>query len=1089
MVRHRNRLLTDALREIRFSFGRFLSIMILCALSVAFLAGLRSTAPDMEYTADQYFDRTHLMDGYVLSTLGLTEEDVEALQNAEGVSDAEGAWSLDATAVDIIVSVRSLQDRMNQPEVVEGRLPQASNECVTEELLMARLDLEIGDTLVLTLEEENEEDLTCTEYVITGVVESPLYVSSDRGTTSLGTGSVDAYVYVPKENFSMDYYTVAYLTFDGLEELNSYGDEYEEKLNGYLDSLEDLAEERAQIRYDSVIGDAEAALEDAEAELEEAQAQADRELAEAWQQLQDARQELDDGWAAYEEGTESYEAMIRDGEAELEAAAVQLQEAQEELDDGWSQYEDGRREYQAGLAEYEDSKALLDQQKEELEARQQELEDAYAQIEETLALLEGTPYYEEAAAWAEEQRGELDASRISLNAAMAVVNAAYAQLEEAEVQLEEAGSLLDSTLQVLNASQQALTEGIRDYELGLEELEQGRTEGQRELEDALTELESGEAEYADGLEEYERGKSEAEAEIQDAERELEDARAALADMDSCEWYVLGRNTNVGVVSYAQDAERIGNLATVFPIIFFLVAALSCLTAVTRMVEEQRTQIGSLKALGFSRMAASAKYLGYAFSASLAGGILGLIIGCTLFPAVIANAYSIMYDIPKIQLRILPGICVIAVAAAVLITTGTALWACFSALTDTPANLMRPKAPKAGKRVFLEYIRPLWNRLSFIWKVTMRNLFRYQRRFWMTVIGIGGCTALIVTGFGLHDSIYAILNKQYDEITPYDASVGLSSDVTEDQILEVTEYLEESPEVLSYLRYYRESVDVSNGGAAQNTTIYALRETEPFEEFIHLRHRKDSEEVTLSEDGVVITEKLAELLNVKTGDLITLETDRRIQVPVTDITENYVYHYVYMTDTYYESLFGTMPEDNSVMLMYEENTDSQTMDEISMDLMSMDGVASYTYIATIRQTFTDSMDAINYAVMVIILAAAALAFVVLFNLTNINITERIRELATLKVLGFYDKEVTSYIYRENIFLTIFGIILGLVIGRFMHAWMVLTVEIDMCMFGRTAPPYAYVIAVVLTGVFAVIVNIAAFFKLRKVDMVESLKTVE
>ena len=919
--RRRNRLTTDAVREIRFTFSRFLSILVLSALAVAFLAGLRTTAPDMEYTADNYYDRTHMMDGYVISTLGLTQEDLDALGQEAGIQEVEGGMSLDATARDAIVSVRSLPETLNLLEVTEGRLPQAADECVTESLLMVELGLEVGDTLELTLDEDNADSLTRTTYTVVGVVNSPLYVGSDRGSSSLGGGTVDAFLYVSGENFNLDYYTEAYFTLDGLAALDSYSQEYEDRLEDYLDGLDGLADQRAQLRYDTLVADAQAEIADGEA------------------QLADARQELAD-------------------------AEAELADARAELDDGWSEYNDG-----------------------------------------------------------------------------------------------------------------------------LATLNQEEADGRAELADALTELEDGESEYADGLDEYEDARADAESEIADGEAELADARQALADLDGCEWYVLGRTTNSGFAGYSQDAERVGNLANVFPVIFFLVAALACLTTMTRMVEDQRTEIGALKAMGFSRLSISKKYIGYAFWASLLGGLVGLAVGCTLVPAVIANAFQIMYNVPSLEFKLQPAVCVIAVLAAVACTTGAALWACLSTLIDTPANLMRPKTPKAGKRVFLEYIKPLWKRLSFTWKVTMRNLFRYQRRFWMTVIGIGGCTALIVTGFGLHDSIFAILDKQFDEISLYDATASLTDEGGRDPD-QVLAYLDQSPAVDRALLCYQSAADVSASGAAYSAYLLAVDDPAQLERFLDLRHRLDDGPVDFTDGGVVITEKLAELLEVSVGDTVTLDNgDDRVEAAVTDIVENYVYHYVYLTDGCYEALFGQPPEDNTVLVAYADGIGQAQSDQVSADLMAMDQVASYSYIATIRDSFTDSMNAINYAVVIIILAAAALAFVVLYNLTNINITERTRELATLKVLGFYDRETTAYVYRENVFLTLFGIVLGLVLGRFLHAWMVVTVEVDLVMFGRTAPLYAYLLAAALTVVFSVVVNIAAHFKLKKVDMVESLKTVE
>lgn len=1103
--RKKNRLTTDAVREIRFTFSRFLSILVLSALAVAFLAGLRTTAPDMEYTADNYYDRTHLMDGYVISTLGLVDDDLTALSQAEGVSAVEGSWTLDATAEDAVVAVRSLPETLNLLEVTEGRLPQADDECVTETMLLTKLGLSVGDTLILTLDGDNADSLMRMEYTIVGVADSPLYVGTDRGSSTLGSGSVDAYVYIPKGNFDLDYYTEAYFTFDGLAELDSYGDEYEDQLDAYLDSLDPLAEERAQLRHDTLVGDAQAELDDARQELDDARQEADQELADAQAELADARQELDDGWAEYYDGQDTLDREIRNGRQELDDAREELEQAQTDLDDGQEQYQegldkyqDGLAQYEQGLADYEDGLAQYNANKDTLDQQQAQVDEGYAQYEAALAPYVGTPYYDMAVAQAAEQKAQLDAAQEQLDQG-------YAQLEEAQTELDQAKAVLDETKATLDESkatldetarqfadaQQTIDDGWAEYNDGLATLEREERAGRQELADALQKLQDGEAEYADGLQEYEDGKAEADEKIAGAEAELADAQAQVDDIEDCEWYVLGRNTNSGVVGYAQDAERVGNLANVFPVIFFLVAALACLTTMTRMVEDQRTQIGALKALGFSRFAISQKYIGYAFWASLLGGVIGLLVGCTLIPAVIANAFNIMYNIPSLQFKVQPVVCVLAVLAAVVCTTGAALWACLSTLMDTPANLMRPKSPKPGKRVFLEYIRPVWRRLSFTWKVTMRNLFRYQRRFWMTVIGIGGCTALIVTGFGLHESIFDILDKQFDEISLYDATVGLEDHATQTQLEQVTAYLDGETGVERYLECYQGTVDASvDGVPAKNAYLFVVDDLDTFTQFIDLRHRTDDQPVELADDGVVITEKLSEMLEVQAGDTITLELDdQRVQATVTDIVENYVYHYVYLTETCYEALFGERAEMNTILVAYADGVGQSESDTVSSDLMVMDAVASYSYIATIRDSFTDSMNAINYAVVIIILAAAALAFVVLYNLTNINITERIRELATLKVLGFYDREITAYVYRENIFLTLFGIVLGLVLGRFLHAWMVVTVEVDLVMFGRTAPPYAYVLAAALTVVFSVVVNIAAHFKLKKVDMVESLKTVE
>ena len=1071
MVKRKNRLLTDFIREVRHTYSRFLSILLLSALAVAFLVGLRATAPDMEYTADNYYDSHHLMDGYVMSTMGLTQEDLQALAQADGVDQVEGAWSVDATAVDSIVSMRSMPEALNLLNVVEGRLPQQADECVTEQMLLTALGLEIGDTLSVTLEEADQDSLTRTSYTIVGTVQSPLYVGTDRGSTTLGSGSIDAFVYIPGENFDLDVYTTAYFTGDGMEALNSYSQAYADQLSALVDSLDPLAQERASLRDEEVRSEAQKELDDARSELADAQ----KELDDAKKELDDARAELDSGWADYESGLATLEQEIKDGQAKLNAARSQLEESQ-------TRYEQGKVDYQEGLAQYQEGQTAYEDNLAQLDAQQEEVAKGYEEYYDALKPFEGTPMYDQMVEQLAPQKAKLDE-------AAAQIQAGYQQLAQVKTQLEESKAELDAAQAQLQDAAQQLDTGWAEYQSGQQTLDQEEARGRSQLAEAKAELDDGEAEYQKGLEEYQQAKADAQPELEQAQADIDQGQKELDAMATCEWYVLGRDTNSGFVSYSQDAERVDNLSSIFPVIFFVVAALACLTTMTRMVEEQRTQIGSLKALGFSRLAISQKYIGYAFVASLVGGLIGLGVGATLIPAVIANAFQIMYAIPGLDYKMQLPLFVLAVLAAVACTTGAALWACLSTLIDTPANLMRPRAPKAGKRVFLEYIKPIWRRLSFTWKVSMRNLFRYQKRFWMTVIGIGGCTALIVTGFGLHESIFDVLDKQFDEISLYDATVGLDEDLTEEQKQGIEDYLDGEEAVADYMFTYQQMMDASTTGTSYDVYLFAVDDVEEFGRFVDLRHRSDHAPVELDGSGVVIDEKLSELLGVSVGDTITLEGDQRVEAVVADITENYVYHYVYLTRDLYTQLYGEDYQNNVMLLAYQDGMGVDVSNQTSETLMKMDGVASYSYIATIRDSFEDSMDAINYAVVIIIVAAAALAFVVLYNLTNINITERRSELATLKVLGFYDGETTAYVLRENVFLTIFGVILGLVLGRFLHSWMVLTVEVDLVMFGRTAPPYAYVLAAALTALFSLIVNVAAHFRLKKIDMVESLKTVE
>ena len=723
---------------------------------------------------------------------------------------------------------------------------------------------------------------------------------------------------------------------------------------------------------------------------------------------------------------------IYDGQAELSDARRQLQDAKEQLEEGEAEYEDG-------VAELEDAKKELDDAK-------KELDDGWAELED----------------------GRLE-------------------LVDAKKKLDDGEADYADGLKEWQDGQAEYEDGYREWQDGKATLEQNRADGLAELADAKKELYDGEAEYADGYQEYLDGKAEAEAEIADAQKKVEQAQRDLDDLDDCEWYLLDRDTNMGFVSYSMDADRMGNLASVFPLIFFLVAALVCLTTMTRMVEEQRVAIGGMKALGYSKGAIAIKYVGYGFLASAVGSVVGLAIGLTLLPWIICTAWKIIYTFGPIHYGIEPATSITACLAAVGTVTLSALGACFSTLTAVPAQLMRPKAPPMGKRILLERITPLWRHLSFNYKITLRNLFRYQKRFWMTVIGIGGCAALIVTAFGLRDSIFAVMDKQYDEIYRYSAQLGLVEHITPGEWAEVEKALDGSDLVEDWTEEHTETITAESAAYTADATLDVVENSDVLERFVNLRHRTDDQTVTLPDDGVVITEKLSLLLGVKAGDTITLDGDSRVEVRVADITEHYIQHNVYMSAAYYEQVFGQAPEENAVLVRYDTQADGAQ--ELEQELVSLDGISSLTRIEDTRQTFGTSLESVDYAVALIIVCAAALAFVVLYNLTNINITERMRELATLKVLGFYDGELSAYIYRENVILTVFGVALGMVMGKLLHQWLILTVEIDLLMFGRTVAPTSYLWAVLLTTVFSLVVNLAAHRKLKKLDMVESLKTVE
>ena len=1193
----------DFRREIGHTKSRFFSILILVALSVAFLSGLKATAPDMKKTGDDYLDSLHLADIQVLSTLGLTDDDITAIRAQDKVEDAEGEYVIDAFAssnsLDAVVKVLSLTGHgINEVLLREGRMPARADECVVEENMLGLLDIAIGDTITLEPDGKMDDALADEEYTVVGTVRSPVYLAVERGTSSIGSGTVKAYLYLPREAFTLDYYTAAYVRVSGAAEMTAFYDEYDDYIDDVIDSLEDFADARALLRHDELVDEATEKLDDAQKELDDAKAEADEELGKAQKELKDARRKLDDGWKEYRDGQQE----LKDARAELDDAYQKLIDGEQEYKDGLAKYEESAAEYEKGLAEYEDGKEKYEQGQQQLSAGAQELAAGKKRLDEGKAQLDtlgstvsgaiaGTdsPYKDapdrliedlgkgdqNAAAAAdaalngmraqltdgiaqaqstidglnlkigqlndalqdpdlsEEERAGYEKGLAEAQTGLAEAQAQKAQMEQQLAQLKDvsSGSIAQSKQQLdkgqadYDSGRVQIVEGRLELDKGKKELDAAKKElddapaqlaeakekladaraeldngwkeyydgeeeyadGAQELADAYAELTDGEKDYRKGLAEYEDGKAEADEKIADAQKKITDARRKVADIESCEWYLFGRSYNPGYTGYGQDAERMANLASVFPIIFFLVAALVCLTTMTRMVDEQRVQIGSLKAMGYSGFAISRKYLFYGLLPSLTGGIFGLVIGYILFPKMIFTAYQIMYQMPDIELRAYPEISVFSVLAAVACTTLATLWACMATLRETPASLMRPRTPKAGKRVLLEYIRPLWKRMSFTHKVTARNLFRYQKRFWMTVIGIGGCTALIIAGFGLRSSLLFTMSRQYDELFHYSAQVTLADNALPEERAAVEDFLAGDSRVVNYIPCAASSATVVT--PSYSTTAYVeVMASDEIGKVVDLFDYKSGDPITMGDEGVYIDQKLSELLKVSVGDTFFLDGDVRGDVTVAGIYEHYTGHFIYMTPGYYENALHADGEPNAYLLNFTSD-DTDTCNAIFEKLLDMSGVATTSRMRDTQDTYMHSMERVDFVVVIIILAAAALAMVVLFNLSNINITERQRELATIKLLGFYDGEVSAYVYRENIVLTLFGILLGCFMGHWLHIYLVRSTEIDLMMFGRQTAPSAYVYAAILTALFSLLVNVLAHFRMKKIDMVESLKSAE
>ena len=1147
----------DVLREILKTKNRFLSIFLIVAIGVGFFSGLTASGPDMKLTADTYFDNQNLSDFRLVSTMGFTDDDVQALRKAEGIQVVEpGHWVdtvLETEGDSEVVKVMGYdfdqlheggEGKMNVPLLLEGRFPQSPDECVveaTEEIL--GVSFQVGDTIALTsgkADTDLADTLAGSCFTIVGIVQNPLYISIDRGTSTIGSGKVNAFIMVPNDAFLEDYYTEIYLRAEDVEGLSSYSQEYRQQIQSLIPSLEKLGEERAVIRLEEVRKEANEKIADAQKELDEGVEIQQKELADARKELDDAREKLKDGEIKLADATQEYYDSIADAQQQIADARQKLNDGEKEYASGLREYEKGEDAYDKALAEalpqIEESEQMLAQKEQELTQGQAQYDQVRTLVpdESTVSAVLSDPYADPSGAalligqlsalsqadtsqeWAGDLADylsnpaeitpqenayhlavvrqvnlELDEQGKALDDGWLQLNEGKQQLAESKQQLYSAGSQLDDAAAQLKKARAELDDGWTQLTEKEREFQDGKEEGWQEILNARQELSDGKQGLADGEKEYEEGKAESDQEIADAKKELEQARKDLNELEVPEWYVLDRTDYLGHSDFGDDSDRIAAIARVFPVFFLLVAALVCLTTMTRMVEEQRTQIGTLKALGYRSGAIVSKFLVYALVATVTGSLAGLAVGMYLFPTIIYNAYGILYTMIPARTPFRVGIAVASTLAAAVTVLITVLFSCWKEMSEQPASLMRPKAPKAGKRVLLERIGFLWNRLSFSYKVTFRNLFRYKKRMLMTVVGIAGCSALMLTGFGMYDSIRDIVGIQFGELYHYDLTTVLQEELSAQQKTQVEACLFENEEVRQSMYVQQESMEVkAPSGKSYDIYLFVPEEPDRLDSFITFRTRKGHKQLSLSQEGVILTEKAAIFLGVEEGDSIAINTadHHSYTVPVSAITEHYTNHYLYMTPQAYEQVFGQTPSYNMVQsILVEPGGEAQTL--LSQNLIASDGVLAVSDTSTIKDQFKDMIHSMTYVMLVLIVSAGALAFVVLYNLSNINITERMREIATIKVLGFYDREVSAYIYRENIFLTLMGALAGLGLGILLHHYVVITAETDIVMFGRTVKWASYFYSAALTMAFSFLVNLVMHFKLRKISMVESLKSIE
>ena len=1084
----------EVVRSITHSLGRFLAIAIIAALGCGFYAGLRLTGPDMRLAGDTYYDATNLCDLRVVSSLGFTDDQIDEISQVEGVSGVMPAYESDVIAqidgVQYTTRIHSLNvdkarasecddglnvefsdpNYINRPILVEGSWPESNDECLLSADTVWSTEVSVGDKVLLA---EGTSDLDDTfavhEYTVSGFVRSSYYTcSTSVGSTSLGSGQLATFAYVPEGAFAEDFpYTEAFVTVAGAREARWATDDYQSLVDATASRINGISDNLLASRLDGIRADAQAQLDENRADFE-------AERADALQKLDDAQAELNDAKAKLDEAA-----------AQLASSQATLDSSARELASGQSQIDSGRAELEAQRAAAEEQFAAAEAQLDAAQANYDAAMSQRAQLVEQLAQAQAAGAYDVVA--------QLEAAIAQIDAQTAGVPE---QIAQGRAQLAEQRSQAQAGM---DAAEGELASSQATIDSGRAQLESGR----RQLASGRSEYEDGLAQYEEGANELSTQRADAEAKLADAEAKLAEAQAdvdAIADTEG-EVYVLDLTKNIGAESFKSDAGRIDQIAQVFPFLFFLVAALVSLTTMTRMVEEERVLIGTFKALGYSKARITSKYLIYAIVASGVGAIIGIVALSKFLPWFIMGAYAIIYAVPCRPCPIDPAMTAAAAGLGVGITVIATWFAAASTLRERPAFLMLPRAPKAGKRILLERIRPVWRRLSFSWKVTSRNLFRYKRRFIMAIVGIAGCTALLLTGLGLQNAINDIIDKQYGELYHYNTIVRMASDSTDDEKSQVEQRVEEdaSGEYAWLATANKQAQSISDDDGADvsqhRVDIVVPEHPDTFSDFNTLRTREGHEELALSDDGVLVSEKLAMELSLTVGSTFSIFDEDAVgdatgdgrEVTVAGIMENYVGHYVYFTPTLYEQVMGEEPVFTT--LYANEVEDEGAREVLSDELLATDGVKTVTYNDETIDSYRTMLKSVDSVVVVLVIAAALLAFVVLYNLTNINITERVREIATLKVLGFTPREVDAYIYRETLLLAVIGALVGLLLGIVMEGFVVVTAEVDQVMFGRDIHAASFIIAFLLTMVFSVIVTLAMRPKLRRIDMVESLKSNE
>lgn len=1067
----------EILREIKSSSGRFLSLFFIVAISVAFFVGVNASVPIMKTSADKYFDDYNMMDIKVVSTLGLTQDDISAISNIDGVEGVFGAKTYDALHIDqknqnvyrLLSFDQNLENNdvnnLNKPRLMQGRMPKEENEIVVEQKIIqtnGNKNAQIGDKISFTSGDDVplSKSLKIDEFTVVGLVQSPVYMTLTKGESKIGSGVIDTYAFLNDSVFLQKELSEIYIRVKGANVVNTFSEDYFDIIKPVQNSLESIGIAQSEIRLQSIKNEAQAKIDEGYVEIEKKNKELQSGLGEAREKINSSEKQLNEAISRFEnEKKQANEQLVN--------SKVQLKQAQE----GLLTLNTNKEMLKQNLIVL---KSTREEKLSQLDLSIQNYQNQNKSIQERID--QGVINPEELASLNELLKANNEAIQL-LNTTKANSIVAFEnQKNELNNQINIIQSKIIEVTTLISSSQKALEEGEKAATSKLDLAGIELDKAKQEIEKAKIELAKSESE---GTEKILEGKA-----------ELKSSSSSIDNIEQGKWFVLDRTMQEAYAKYEQSANQMSNIAIVFPVFFFLVAALVCLTTMTRMVDEQRLEIGTMKALGYGQMFIASKYLVYAGVASMTGGIFGAIIGMYLFPTVIYNAWSIEYALPAVTIQFQYGISVVAIILNSAVTLTATYFACKNELRDVPSQLMRPKAPKKGKRILLERIKHVWKHLSFMHKVTARNVFRYKKRFLMTIIGISGCSALLLAGFGIQDSIGTIVTKQYEEIFKYHATLKYKSDSSEEDIKKHIEIMATNPnvDICEPIAQIRGKTILDDNESS--VSIFVVSDENALKQFIDIRNLNTKKPIDIPEDSVIIDLRLSEILGKGVGDklIIKNENDQQREVVVGGINENYVSHIIYMSDNYYEKVFNEKAKSQHLLIkMKDYNTNNETL--LGKEVLENDNVDSISYYSGLKESFSNTIESLTIVVFVLVVSAGCLAFVVLYNLSSVNISERTREIATIKVLGFYDNEVSKYVNRETILLTIIGGAAGLILGIGLHRLIIQTVEMENIMFGRNIVWISFVISFVITIIFALIVNLVMRRRLKKIPMVESLKSVE